>query len=94
MAKAKNSPGLTGWCNFKPGNHDWTADHSRPFLNLTKTSPKGKRSYQGLFLNEFYADGTKNPNLDVSETKTHVILKITKAPAVKLFGVNSKKLFD
>ena len=94
MAKAKIYPGLTGWCNFKPGNHDWTADHSRPFLNLTKTNAKGKRSYQGLFLNEAYADGTKNPHLTVEETETHVILTIEKAPAVKLFSVNSKDLFS
>ena len=90
---AKIYPGLTAWANFKPGSHDWLVDHSRTFLNLCKVSPKGKKSYQSLFLNTHYADGTPNPHLSMEETDTHVVLTIAKAPNVKLFSIGSKDLF-
>jgi hypothetical protein len=96
MAKQQSKiyPGMTGWCNFKPGNHNWLDDNRRTFLNLDWCSKKGKHSYQPLFLNTHYADGTKNPHLDVEQTETHVILKIAKQPSVKLFSIGGKDMFE
>ena len=94
MSKSKVYPGLSGWACFRPGSHNWLDDHSRTFLNLTWTTSKGKRRYQSLFLNTEFADGTPNPDVQMSEDDEWVTLRIAKKPKVKLFSVSGKDMFD
>jgi len=86
-------PGLSLFPSFRAGNFNWLDNHDRPFFNLSWTTKKGKIRYQDVFLNIANKDGVKNPSLDVSETKTHVVLKIAKKPGQPIARVSGKDMF-
>ena len=82
--------GLSLFPSFKPGSFNWLDNHSRPFFNISWTKPSGKRAYQDVFLNLTLKDGSPNPSISMTETKTHVTLKIAKKPGHPIGNARGK----
>ena len=82
--------GLSLFPSFKPGSFNWLDNHSRPFFNVPWTKPSGKRAYQDMFLNLTLKDGSPNPSISMTETKTHVLLKIAKKPGYPIANARGK----
>ena len=82
--------GLSLFPSFKSGSFNWLDNHSRPFFNLSWTKPSGKRAYQDVFLNLTLKDGSPNPSISMTETKTHVTLKIAKKPGHPIGNARGK----
>jgi hypothetical protein len=87
---SKIYPGLSLFASFKPGSFNWLDNHTRPFFNISWTKKSGKKAYQDVFLNLTLKDGSPNPAISMSETKTHVILKISKTPGTPLANARGK----
>ena len=86
----KSYPGISIFPSFRTGSFNWLDNHSRPFFNLVYTKPSGKKAYQDVFLNLTTKDGSENPSISMSETKTHVVLKIAKAPGNPIGNARGK----
>ena len=82
--------GLSLFPSFKPGSFNWLDNHSRPFFNISWTHKSGKRTYQDVFLNLTLKDGSPNPSISMTETKTHVTLKISKKPGHPIGNARGK----
>lgn len=63
-------------------NHNWLDNVKRPFISLVKTARDGTKSYNDLFLN--------TDAVEVSQTKTHVVIKIPKDINKPLFRILDK----
>ena len=87
-------PGLSLFPSFRAGKWNWLDNRDLPFFNVSWTTKKGKVRYQDIFLNTENKEGVKNPGLDISETKTHIILKISKKPGQPIGRVYGKDMFD
>lgn len=61
--------GSSLFVNFRKGTHNWLDNNARPLFNLVRTKLSGKRAYTDMFLTDA---------VEVSETKTHVVIKIPK----------------
>ncbi len=86
----KSYPGISIFPSFRTGSFNWLDNHSRPFFNITWTKKSGKKAYQDVFLNLTLKDGSPNPDISMTETKTHVVLKISKSPRQPLGNARGK----
>jgi hypothetical protein len=83
-------PGISIFPSFRTGSFNWLDNHNRPFFNIVWTKKSGKKAYQDVFLNLTQKDGSDNPSIAMSETKTHIVLKIAKSPGLPIGNARGK----
>jgi hypothetical protein len=80
MATQKIYAGVSGFLKNKAGSFDWLANHARPIIGICRTKLDGTKQYFNVFANTKYGDVT------VTESKTHVTIKIAKNTSKPVFS--------
>jgi hypothetical protein len=83
MSNDKIYPGTSAFFANREGNHNYLANTSRPFLSVSKTSKKGKKTYNDLFIN-------KDVAVTISKDKKTITLKFPADINKPLFSVLDK----